>query len=86
MTFVTGCFYRECRLAVMTGSAGTAALHLSHCKTLCTFTRRKDTVVALTALEQSGMKLVAENRRSGLFDLIFDLFGGFVTTVTISLD
>lgn len=86
MTFVTGCFYRECSLAVMTGSAGTAALHLSHRKALCTFTSRKDTVVALATLEQPGMKFVAENCRAGLLDLIFDLFGGFVTTVTIPLD
>ena len=67
----------------MTGSAGTAALHLCHGKTLGILSGRKYAVVAVDALVETLMKLVAEKGRACLRHIISDLFGRQVTAATI---
>ena len=69
----------------MTGSAGTAALHLCHGKTLGILSGRKYAVVAIDALIETRMKLVTEKGRACLRNIIRDLLGRQVTATTVPL-
>lgn len=83
MTLATGCFHGESRLIVMAGATGVAALHLRHGKALGILAEREDSVVAIYAFIDPGMKLVAEQDGACLLHLKTDLFCGLVTAVAI---
>jgi len=70
----------------MTGPTGTATFHLCHCIPLCTLSGREYAVVALSAFEDTGMKLVTEKCRAGFLDIKNDLFGCHMTAAAIAFD
>lgn len=86
MAFVAAPLNGEGRLAVMTGAAGIAALHLCHGEPLRIGACREDAVVTLVALEESGVEFVAESDRTGFLYFQLDLLGRLVTPVAGPLD
>src|SRR6185369_2063253 len=85
MTPAAGSFDGKSRLAVMAGPARGTALHLCHRMTFFIPAGREYAVVTVAALVQTGMELVTEQSRPGLFHFELDLFGRFVAAAAISL-
>jgi len=70
----------------MTGSTGTATLHLRHGISLCILSGREYAIVAVYTFVETGMKLVAEKCRAGFLNLKADFLGCHVTAAAIASD